>query len=83
VNFRRTGALRLLAVRHLIEDQETCLANYGVVLAWRIYLVQSSDFVPDRTFVPHRLDYLRTYAGSRHGPGAAAASARLNVLGSG
>jgi hypothetical protein len=40
VNVRRTGALRLLA---LVEDQETCLANYGVVLAWRIYLVQSSD----------------------------------------
>jgi hypothetical protein len=50
VNVRRTGALRLLAVRHLVEDQETFLANYSVVLAWRIYLVQSSDFVPDRTY---------------------------------
>jgi hypothetical protein len=40
---------RPLAVR-LIEDENIFLANYCVVLAWRINFVQSPDFVPDRTY---------------------------------
>ena len=56
-----------------------------VVLAWRIHLVQSPEFVPpDLLCLGHayRLDYLRMPARGRYKPSAAAPSARNNVRGS-